>query len=440
MNMKSLRQAAVEVAKIILAHGHECYFAGGCVRDNLLGVEPNDFDIVTSALPDEILRIFPATGHKVGEHFGVILVQFGGFSFDVATFRKDGDYLDGRHPDKIFYCSAQEDALRRDFTINGLFEHPLTGEIVDFVGGVGDLEGALIRAIGSPSKRFEEDSLRLMRAIRFATTKNFTIETDSYEAICNHSSWISKISMERIKSEFDLILLSPNRSKGIKLLVESGLMKEIIPEFLELIGCKQPPEYHPEGDVYIHTMLMLSLLDGFAPLTLVLAVLLHDIGKPSVYEVDATGRIRFSGHASIGAEMSRSILKRMKYSNKIKDEVSSMVKRHMDFMNVQKMKRSTLRKFISSPLIHQELELHRVDCSSSHGQLDNYDFVNKSLNDFKNEPVIPRPYINGDDLVHMGLQPGPRFKEILDWAFSQQLDGFLMSREEAINAVRKRYL
>lgn len=432
-----MRAAAEAVAQQLSRAGHLVYFAGGCVRDRLMGYPVKDIDIATSACPDEVLRLFPGSW-AIGAAFGVVLVLRDGFSFEVATFRRDGDYRDGRRPDAVYFTDAREDALRRDFTMNGLFEEPFSeppGRIVDYVEGVADLEAGILRAIGDPDRRFEEDSLRLMRAVRFAVTREVRMEPETYASVCRNAGLLARISPERIREELDKILLSPRRREGVGVLVETGLMKHIIPEVYGMIGCGQPPQWHPEGDVYTHTMMMLEALgeDG-APVSveLALGVLLHDIGKPACREVDETGRIRFSGHDKEGAVMARSILRRLRYSNAVVDAVADMVERHMRFMHVQQMKKSTLRMFMSSPHFHEELELHRLDCLSSNGLMDNWQFIRDTRESYSREPLVPPPLATGRDLLALGLAPGPDFKKWLDRLQELQLEGTVRNRREAL--------
>lgn len=428
----SVKRSAVSLASKLAAAGHTAYFAGGCVRDKLLGVAPKDFDIATSATPHEILALFPGS-NEVGAHFGVVIVKHEGHHVEIATFRTDGSYGDGRRPDSVTFSTPDEDAHRRDFTINGLFENPMTGEVIDHVGGLPDLNARVIRAIGTPAQRFQEDALRLLRAIRFSTTLGFPIEPVTLAAIQSNAYLLDKISPERIRDEFSKIINSPNRRRGLELLVETHLIEHFIPEVLPLMGCEQPPQWHPEGDVYVHTSIMLEMLDADAPLTLCLAVLLHDIAKPPTQTRDPDGRIRFNGHDSLGAEMAEAILTRLKYPNAIIRDVVHMVSRHMQFMNVQQMRKAKLKRFMSEPTFDLEMELHRVDCASSNGFTDNYDFLNEKSEEFANEPLIPPPLITGKDLIEKGLKPGPRFKEILEEIQTEQLENRLSTREEALD-------
>jgi len=425
------RQAATELASLLHKAGHLAYFAGGCVRDKLLDLEPKDYDIATSAPPREVLALFPGA-NQVGAHFGVIIAKHKGHHIEIATFRTDGSYRDGRRPDAVTFSTPQEDAQRRDFTINGLFEDTVSGEVIDYVDGLADLKSRQLRAIGNPTQRFQEDALRLLRAVRFSCSLGFPIEPATMAAIQQNASLLRNISFERIRDEFSKIITSPRRRQGVELLIETGLMDHFLPEFRELIGCEQPPQWHPEGDVYVHTLIMLEMLEAAAPLELCLATLLHDIAKPSTRSVDPDGRIRFNGHDSLGAEMCEQILSRLKYPNAIIRDATHMVSRHMQFMNVQQMRKAKLKRFMSEPTFSQEMELHRVDCASSNGFTDNYLFLQAMSEEFAHEPLIPPPLVSGKDLIRRGLTPGPRFKEILEEIQTEQLENRLHDREQAL--------
>lgn len=430
--MNGLKENAREVASRLRERGFKVLYAGGCVRDMLRGLEPKDIDIATSATPDEVLQVFPK-GNQVGAHFGVILVSNQGVPFEIATFREDGKYHDGRHPEGVCFSTPEKDAQRRDFTINGLFEDPWTGEVIDYVGGRIDLDNRIIRAIGDPVQRFSEDSLRLMRAVRFATVTEFEIEPATWSALCDHAGWLDRVSIERIREELVKILLSPHRGRGVDLLMDSGLMKLIIPELYATVGCEQPPNWHPEGDVYTHTRIMLDMLEGEVDITLVLAVLLHDIGKPPTFSREEdTDRIRFNSHDSVGAEMCQNILRRLKFPNTVIEEVTEMVKTHMQFMNVTKMRPARLRRFMSRPTFDRELVLHRLDCGSSNGLMDNYLFLKEKLNEFSSEPLMPPPLVTGNDIIERGIAPGPLFKTWLEDIQTEQLENRLKTREEAL--------
>lgn len=434
---KSAREVALELARTLKKAGHDAFFAGGCVRDTVLGHTPKDYDIATSARPNEILELFPGA-NEVGAHFGVIIVARDAHHIEIATFRTDGSYRDGRRPESVEFSSAEQDAKRRDFTINGLFEDPESGEIIDHVEGRKDLEAGVIRAIGSPAQRFQEDALRLLRAVRFAAHLGFEIEPETRAALHDNAHLLDKISPERIRDEFSRIITSQHRRQGIEQLVESGLLEHFLPEFLPTIGCDQPPQWHPEGDVYIHTLIMLEMLGEGAPLELCLAVIMHDIGKPPTRSVDkADGRIRFNGHDAVGADMTRTILNRLRYPKRVIEDVCGMVARHMKFMHVQEMRVAKLKRFMAEHTFEQELELHRVDCASSNGFTDNYDFLITKRDEFAKEPLIPEPFVTGKDLIELGLRPGPRFKEILENIQTEQLEGSLLDREDALNYLKR---
>lgn len=423
------------IVERLRASGFEALYAGGCVRDTLLGFTPHDYDVATGARPEEVEALFPRTV-PVGAQFGVILVLEGDSEIQVATFRGDGTYRDGRHPESVRFTDAEGDAHRRDFTVNGLFYDPLKKEVLDFVGGREDLKKGLLRAIGAPQERFSEDKLRILRAVRFATTFGFTIEEETWKAVLKHAPEIHAVSAERIREELVKILLSPNRVRGFDLLDESGLLREILPEIVPLKGCDQPPEFHPEGDVFVHTRLMLTLLAPDAPLSLILAVLFHDLGKPATRTVDETGRIRFNGHEGVSTEMSLKILQRLRFPNEVIDAVLPPVRLHMSFKDVPNMRLSTIKRMMARPTFEEELELHRVDCLASHGMLDNHAILIAKRAEFGQEPLIPPPLVSGHDLIAMGWRPGPRFMEVLQSVQTRQLEGTLTSREEALAWIR----
>jgi poly(A) polymerase len=431
-----MEHAAREIARRLRSAGHSAYFAGGCVRDLLRGHIPKDFDIATDATPEIVQKIFART-YAVGAHFGVIVVLENEFQFEVATFRSDGAYLDGRRPVKVHFASAEEDAARRDFTINGMFFDPEKNEVIDFVGGRSDLERKLIRAIGDPAQRFAEDRLRMLRAVRFATVLGFEIDAATWEAMKASSGSISEISAERIREELVRIFLSPNRVRGWDLLDGSGLLRAILPELEVMKGCEQPPQFHPEGDVFKHTRIMLEMLPAEASLPLVFSVLFHDVGKPPTATVDADGRIRFNGHDRVGAEMTEAIMERLRFSRAEIDVTVEAVRQHMVFKDVPNMRVAKLKRFMARPTFEDELELHRVDCASSHAMLDNYEFLLKKKEEFAHEPIIPPPLIRGDDLIALGLKPGPKFGQILEAVETRQLEGALKDRDEALEWVRK---
>jgi poly(A) polymerase len=429
--------AARSIVEHLRAKGFEALYAGGCVRDTLLGLEPHDYDVATSARPEQVEALFPRTV-PVGAQFGVVIVLEGSSEIQVATFRGDGAYHDGRHPVSVHYTDAEGDARRRDFTINGLFVDPIKEEILDFVGGRADLQKRLIRAIGNPSERFAEDKLRLLRAIRFATTLGFTIDPRTWSALVEWAPELHAVSAERIREEFCKILLSPNRILGFDLLDQSGILRMILPEMESLKGCDQPPEFHPEGDVFVHTRLMLSLLPERVSLPLVLSVLFHDLGKPPTRIVDETGRIRFNGHEGVSAEMSLRIMQRLRFSNEVIDAVLPAVRLHMSFKDVPNMRVATLKRMMARPTFDDELELHRVDCLGSHGMLDNHALLIAKREEFSYQPLIPHPLITGNDLIALGWKPGPRFAEVLQAVQTRQLEGTLTTRKDALEWVWNR--
>jgi putative nucleotidyltransferase with HDIG domain len=425
-------QAAADAAAVLKQAGFQVLFAGGCVRDRLRGVEPKDFDLATDARPDDVLALFPRA-RAVGAHFGVVLASHRGHDFEIATFRGDGPYRDGRRPESVTFATPVEDARRRDFTVNGLFQDPFTSRIIDHVGGQADLAARLLRAIGNPAARFAEDHLRLLRAVRFATVlEGFRIEPATWAALQALAPQVAGVAAERVRAELSLIWRSPRRQAGFDLLVDSGLMAQILPEVLALRGCEQPPQWHPEGDVFTHTRMMLGLLAADAPETLVWAVLLHDIAKPATATVDPDGRIRFSGHDRVGAEMAGSILRRLRFPNDFIAEVEEMVARHMAFMHVSQMRAAKLRRFMARPTFANELELHRLDCAASNGFTDNYEFLLAKQIEFANEPLLPPPLLNGHDLVALGFPPGPALGRLLGEIQTLQLEGALPDRAAAL--------
>jgi poly(A) polymerase len=422
------KQAALAVVRHLANNGYQALYAGGCVRDMLLGGIPGDIDIATNATPETVTSLFEQV-IGVGEHFGVMIVVVDGIPFEVATFRSDIGSADGRHPGSVVFVDAQHDAMRRDFTINGMFYDPLTEQLFDYVGGRADLEKKIIRAIGNPVLRFEEDYLRLLRAVRFSARFGFPIEPDTWNALQQHASGISHVSAERILQEFDKMLTGPNPQTAVSMLHESGLLALILPEVEATIGVEQPPEFHPEGDVFVHTLLALSLLKN--PSRFVAwSTLLHDIGKPATKTI--SDRIRFSNHQRIGAVMAKKVLLRLKAPNSLIDGVYGCIDNHMNFMNVKNMRLSTLKRFLSRTTFEDEMELHRVDCLSSHGGLDNYDFLRQKQLEIPVNEVKPNPLLTGKDLIALGFIPGPVFKTVLGEAYDLQLEGKITTMEEAI--------
>jgi poly(A) polymerase len=433
-----METAARQIVERLRDNGFIAYFAGGCVRDLVRGEIPKDIDIATDAHPERVQKIFART-YAVGAHFGVIIVHENGFQFEVATFRSDDVYVDGRRPSAVHFSSPEEDAKRRDFTINGMFFDPIANEVIDFVDGRTDLEAKLVRAIGDPGQRFAEDRLRMLRAVRFATVLEYKIDNRTWEALVTHAASINEISAERIREELVRIFLSPNRVRGWDLLDESGLMRAILPEIEPMKGCLQPEQFHPEGDVFQHTRLMLKLLPAKVSVPLVFSVILHDVAKPSTAQVDETGRIRFNAHDRIGAEMTEQIMERLRFSRAEIEATVEMVRQHMVFKDVPQMRVARLKRFMARPTFEEELELHRVDCESSHRMMENYDFLVRKREEFANEPIIPPPLVRGNDLIALGLKPGPKFGEILEAVETRQLEGNLRTREEALEWLKREY-
>jgi poly(A) polymerase len=438
------RDLAGKICRTLRAAGHQAYFVGGCVRDLQLGREPADYDVATDARPERVQQLFPGS-LTVGARFGVILVLDGDTSaqVEVATFRSDMGYSDGRHPDRVEYSSSpQEDVSRRDFTINGLMLDPETGEVLDFVGGRADIAARIVRAIGQPGVRFREDKLRIVRAVRFAARFDYAIEPATFVAIQAAAPQIHQVSPERLREELTKLLTEGAARRAFELLEETKLLPELLPEVARMRGVAQPPQYHPEGDVWIHTRMMLGMIPAGAPATLAWAVLLHDVGKPPTFKSAAeTGdRIRFDGHAEVGAVMAAEICRRLRFSTDDTDQIENLVANHLRFKDVFEMRPATLKRFVRLPDFDQHLELHRLDCSSSHGKLDAYEFVRKFLRETPPEQVRPPRLVTGDDLAQMGLHPGPRFKEILESVEEAQLDGRLKERDEALAFVRSNYM
>jgi poly(A) polymerase len=423
---------AVAIARRLAGTGHRALLAGGCVRDMLLNRPAKDFDIATSATPDEVEALFERT-HALGKSFGVIQVLIDESPFEVATFRSDLAYIDGRRPEGIVFSSPEMDAQRRDFTINGLFYDPLADEVIDYVGGRADLSRRVIRAIGEPRKRFAEDFLRMLRAPRFASVLEFAIEPDTASAIRELAPHIAKISAERIAQELTRLLTeSPRAGQGVRLLLDLGLLPVILPEIPPMIGCEQPPQFHPEGDVFVHTMMMLDDMKNPSPV-LAWSVLLHDIGKPPTFaitrEPDGSDRIRFNNHADVGSEMAERILRRFRMSNELIDAVVHCVANHMRFGEVSRMKESTLRKLIAAPTFETELELHRIDCMSSHREIGNIAILETFREKIRNEPILPKPWLGGRDLIATGMKPGPAMGRWLKTAYDAQLENRFPDRD-----------
>lgn len=428
---------AHEVAERLKRSGFSAYFVGGCVRDLLLGRSPKDFDVSTDATPQQVLSLFPGA-NLVGAHFGVVLVHEGGEQVEVATFRSDHAYSDGRHPGHVqFETDPREDVLRRDFTINAMMMDSTTGQVIDFVGGREDLDRRVIRAIGEPARRFEEDHLRMLRAVRFAARLGFTIEPSTMAAIQGLHASIVRVSAERIRDELLRILTEGGARRGFELLDESGLLVDLLPEIAAMKGVEQPPEFHPEGDVWTHTLLMLEGLRAPTP-ALALGVLLHDVGKPGTFR-RAPDRIRFDGHVELGLTISREILGRLRVSNADMDQALALVANHMKFMDAGRMRASTLKRFLRMDGFDEHLELHRLDCLSSHRHLDTYEFVKRQLEEIPAEELRPERILNGGDLIAAGYQPGPDFSKMLQEVEDAQLEGRIATREEALRLIEERW-
>lgn len=410
----------------------EAYWAGGCVRDMLLGQEPKDYDIATSAPPEEVKRLFEKTV-PVGEKFGVVIVVLEGENFEITTFRTEGLYSDGRRPDTVAFSSAREDTLRRDFTINGLLYDPIHEKLLDYVGGERDLRARLIRTIGDPFQRFKEDKLRLLRAIRFASALSFEIDVETFKTVKQLAPEIHRVSPERIRDELVKMFTRPCAGRGLELLSESGLLREVLPEVEAMKGVEQPKEFHPEGDVFVHTKLMMDQLNHPSAV-LAFACLLHDVGKPLTYSV--TDRIRFNEHSEVGAKIAGEILTRLRFSNDEKEAIVTCVENHMRFKEVQKMRPGKLKRLLQNATFQEELELHRIDCASSHGHLENWEFLKKKLVEYSQEDIRPKPLVRGEDVLALGISPGPLVGKILEEVRDLQLDGKLTSREEALHWIK----
>lgn len=428
-------ELAASVIGRLRAAGHIAWLVGGCVRDLLLGRIATDFDVATSARPDELLQLFPRAD-RVGAHFGVVLIHEDGAQVEVATFRSDLAYADGRHPVGVrFETDPRLDAGRRDFTINALLMDPATGEVVDFVGGRKDLEAGIVRAIGDPALRFREDHLRLLRAVRFAARLGFRIEPATFAAMRELAPLIHGVSAERIRDELARILTEGGARRGFELLDATGLLGELLPEVAAMKGVEQPPQFHPEGDVWTHTLMM---LDGLVTpsATLALGVLLHDVGKPPTFRV-AADRIRFDGHVEKGVELGRAILNRLRFPNDVTEGALALVANHMKFMEVPRMRESTLKRFMRLPDFEEHMALHRLDCLSSHGGLDNYEFVRRKQEELPPEQLKPVPLITGKDLIAAGYRPGPRFGQVLSEIEDAQLEGRISTSEAALSLARQ---
>jgi poly(A) polymerase len=435
------RQLANSICDTLQRNGFQALLVGGCVRDILLRRDPVDFDVATDATPEQVLQLFPE-GLAVGAQFGVILIPRDRSKVEVATFRRDISYSDGRHPDKIVYArTPQEDVSRRDFTINGLLMRHDTGEVLDFVGGQADLTSGIIRTIGEPTLRFQEDKLRMLRAVRFAARFAYSIEAATLLAMQRHAGEVQTVSSERIRDELTKMLTGGKARRAFELLDATHLLQTVLPEIAATKGVPQPPEYHPEGDVWIHTLLMLAGLPPDSSSTLAWGVLLHDVGKPTTFRpASVTGdRIRFNDHVEVGVQLATTILRRLRFSNEEVAQILALIANHMKFKDVSQMKKSTLKKFVRLPGFEEHLELHRLDCLASHGKLDAYGAVRDFIQETPPEEVHPKRLLTGDDLQALGYIPGPLFHTILGALEDAQLEGLVHSREEAVAMVRRNY-
>ena len=433
----SQKDKAIAIVRRLRDKGYDSYLAGGCVRDMLLGKTPQDYDITTNAKPDDIVNIFSKTV-PVGAQFGVILVVVEGEPFEVASYRHDGPYLDGRRPTHVRYGSLQEDILRRDFTINGMIYDPIADQVIDLVGGRADLKSKLIRAIDNPRARFEEDRLRMIRAVRFAASLDFTVESETFAAIGGLAPTIKQISWERIGEEITRILTEGGAKTGFELLDRTGLLMILLPEISAMKGVEQSPDYHPEGDVFTHTLLTLGHLNSATTETLAYGCLLHDVAKPVCIRRDEE-RLTFYGHTDKGAEMAEEVLKRLKRSRATWERVAYLVRSHLRHMQAPQMRLSTLKRFLGEEGIEELLELTRIDALSANGDLQYYQFCKQKLAELKEEGIHPEPLLRGRDLIAMGFSPGPNFQAILKQVRDAQLGGELSSREEAMDWVNKNY-
>jgi poly(A) polymerase len=457
-------EAALRIAETLRSRGYEAYFAGGCVRDLLLGREPADYDVATNATPDVVLDLFPRT-FAVGAHFGVVLVapdaEDAGFTTEVATFRSDMAYSDGRHPDAVRYtASAEEDVQRRDFTINGLLLDPLRpprplrggglldrgigdpeilrSAVIDCVGGLADLDAGVVRAIGRPELRFAEDHLRMLRGVRFAARFGFELEPETQRAIRSLAPRIHAVSRERVRDEITKMLTEGHARRAFELLDETGLLAEVLPQIASMKGVEQPPQFHPEGDVWIHTLMLLEQLPAGCSMTLAWGALLHDVGKPPTFR-RAPDRIRFDGHVEIGVAMAAEICRDFRFSNEEARQVLALIENHMRFMDAPRMKTSTLKRFFRLDRFEEHLALHRMDCLAASGNLEHWEFVRERFASMPEEAVRPQPLITGRELIAAGYTPGAGFREMLRAAEDAQLEGSIATAEEALQLVRERF-
>jgi len=445
------KQSALKIVRTLQEKGHIAFFAGGCVRDQLLGRTPKDYDVATDAFPEEVETIFPKT-LPLGKAFGVIAVIDNKEVIEVATFREEIGTLNGRHPETIMFSAAEEDALRRDFTINGIFYDPIADKLYDYVHGQQDLKRKIITAIGNPAERFEEDHLRMLRAVRFAYTLDFQLDPATADAIRTMAPLVKKISIERIETEFSRTLTESDRpGDALRTLLQLNLLEQIIPELLPLVGQKQPPQFHPEGDVFEHTVLMLNIMGQqketllqnpkYTPRELAYAALLHDVGKPPTAKMgtDQQGnpRIRFDGHDKTSAKMAEEILTRLKLPTREKKNIIHAIHGHMRFLNVKQMRKATLRKFIGSNTYELEMALHKLDCLGSHELMDHYTFVRDFQEKMRHEPILPEPWIRGTDLIKLGIPPGKQIGTLLKQAYDAQIENQFPNRDALLHWIKQ---
>jgi len=451
------RDFAISIIRTLREKSHSAYLVGGCVRDLLLKREPADYDVATDATPEEVMRIFPET-YAVGAQFGVVLVPLPAGDVargevasnvsagakqsgvvEVATFRSDVGYSDGRHPNEVrFSKDPREDVQRRDFTINGLLLDPVMDEVFDYVGGQKDLKAGIIRTIGEPARRFAEDKLRMLRAVRFAARFSYEIEPETFSAIREFAPQIHQVSHERVRDELTKMLTEGHAREAFLLLDQTGLLHEVLPEIEVMKGVAQPPEYHPEGDVFVHTLLLLSKLPQSCPATLAWGALLHDVGKPATFRV-APDRIRFDGHVDVGIKMAEAICQRLRFSNDDTEQILALVKHHMRFAHALQMSESTFKKFVRMLCFDEHLELHRIDCLASHGNLEAYDFTRQKMAQMPVDVLRPKPLVTGDDLIAAGYLPGPQFKLILSAVEDAQLEGRISDTSKALELVAQEF-
>ena len=447
-----LKDFATSIVQTLRQQGFQAYLVGGCVRDLLLQREPKDYDVATNATPQQVMNIFPET-YAVGAQFGVVLVPAPDSdvastgteipsksqAVEVATFRSDIGYSDGRHPDQVrFSRDPQEDVARRDFTINGMLLDPASGDVLDYVGGRADLKSGIIRTIGDPEQRFSEDKLRMLRAVRFAARFEYTIEPATFAAMQKLAEQIQVVSRERVRDELTRMLTEGHARRAFLLLDASGLLRHVLPDISAMKGVQQPPEFHPEGDVFVHTLLLLDNLPSPCPLTLAWGALLHDVGKPATFRV-APDRIRFDGHVEVGVKMAEKICRDLRFSNDETEQILALVDNHMRFGHATRMKESTLKRFLRVPAFDEHLALHRADCLASHRNLATYEFLQQKRAEIPAEKMRPVPLVTGDDLIAAGHLPGPKFREILTAVEDAQLEGRLPSRDAALEFVRREF-